>query len=170
MVFVVGAGDIEGKLLPTRWFMLVLWEAETGLGAANWVLGMEGAGGSIPRSEVFEGAWVEGVAEIKSSNSSSSAPFGGNSIALVATFLPFVTDGFGGVLGGKSSSPNASKRSTSGSFFFGGSGFLASRLALGGVDVIDEGSAFLRVGAAAPPSSYSSYSSNRSFRPLAPES
>ena len=59
--------------------MLAPWEAETGLGAANWVLDAieaEDDGGSIPGIEGFEDTWVVGVADMNSSNSSSSVPLG----------------------------------------------------------------------------------------------
>ena len=113
--------------------------------------------------EGFEGAevWVVGAADWKSSKSSSSAMSEGappsmSSIGFDADFLPLEGKGLGGVSGGISSSSNA-RMSISGSFFLGGSAFLASRLA-----GAEERSAFRRPGEATAPSSYSSYSSNRS--------
>ncbi len=117
--------------------------------------------------EGFEGAvdCVVGVADWKSSNSSSSAVPGGAppimpSIGFDVAFLPLEAKGFGGVSGGMSSSSNPSM-SISGSFFFGGSAFFVSRLA-----AVEEVSAFRRPVEDAAPSSYSSYSSNRSLLPL----
>lgn len=112
-------------------------------------------GGAIPGIEGFDDVCVVGVADWKSSKSSSSAPPGLSSIGLDAGFLPLETNFLGGVSGGISSSK--SSISISGSFFFGGSAFLTSPLAA------DDGSAFRRPGAATAPSSYSSYSSNRSL-------
>ena len=99
-----------------------------------------------------------GVADWKSSKSSSS-------VAVVEEFIAGVE------------APGSSneKRSTSGSFFFGGSGFLAVVLSVPVrllLDVDDETSACRLPEAGAAPSSYSSYSSNLSPRllPPAPES
>ncbi len=129
------------------------------MGAANWV---DDCGaivfvkGAIPGIEGLEKVCVVGVADWKSSKSSSSAPPGPSSSGLETFFLPFGTNSFGGVSGGISSSKPS--MSISGSFFLGGSGFLGSRLAA------DEVSAFRRPGVATAPSSYSSYSSKRSRR------
>ena len=79
-----------------------------------------------------------------------------SSIGFDAAFLPLEAKGLGGVSGGISSS-NPSM-STSGSFFFGGSTFFGSRLT-----AVEEVSAFRRPEEATAPSSYSSYSSNRSL-------
>ena len=110
--------------------------------------------------------WLPGVADWKSSKSSSSlAPLDciepkASSIVFGAVRFPLEVKSFGGVCGGTSSASKL-KISTSGSFFFGGGGFWASRRM-----VEDEGSVFRRAGLAVPASSYSSYSSNLSRRLL----
>ena len=93
---------------------------------------------------------------MKSSKSSSAATE--LSSGLVIVLLPFETDGFGGVLGGRSSAPKSNK-SSCGSGCFGVSAFLVSRRI--GVDVSSSG--FRRLDELPAPSSYSSYSSNRSL-------
>ena len=139
-------GDMELK--PTRSLRLLLCEGATGLGAANWVLdavvlvdsGRLGIDG-------FEGATVVGVADWKSSKSSSSAaPV---SSGFEAGFLTLEVNSFGGVSGGMSSSKP--RMSISGSFGFGVSAFFGSRFEI---------SAFRREADETSPSSPSSYSSN----------
>lgn len=140
---------------PTRPFRLGPWVAETGLGAANWVLEVVlavDAGGGIENwleeADCGAGAGAgAGVADWKSSNSSSSAGLDPrmSKLALPAGCLPAAVE----VVVGGSSSPS---RSTSGSF--GGAGFVSRReVARGGLG--------RRRGGDASPSSYSSYSSNR---------
>ena len=165
VLLILGAGEMELK--PTRSLRLALWDAEVGFGAAYWVLDANGVaeiGVGRPGIVVFEGAevCVLGVADWKSSKSSSSAAPDEvlpsmSSIGFETVFLPFEVNGLGGVSGGMSSSSKA-RISISGSFFFGGSAFLGSRLT-----VVDEESVFRRAGEATAPSSYSSYSSNRSL-------
>ena len=162
-VGLLGAGEMEEK--PTRPLRLAPWAADIGLGAANCVLDVmdevEVGSGRLASEEVMEGWVVEG-AEMKSSKSSSSAaarPL--LAVECAAGCLPFEVVGFGGVMGGTSSSPN-SKRSTSGSFFFVSSVF---RL----VGVLDETFCFRRAaGETTAPSSSSSYSSKRSLLPPLP--
>lgn len=163
---VLGAGDMEEK--PTRSFRFGAWDPETGLGAANWVLdvvvAVEVGGWMLERGFGLGAAVVDGVADWKSSKSSSSAAAGDWKLIsrpLLAGFLPFDVE-----VGAGSSSP-IENRSGSGSFFFAGSAFLFSRLTLEEVGLETE-SAFRRPGAATAPSSYSSYSSNLS--PLLAES
>lgn len=153
----LGVGEREEK--PTREVRLGPWEAETGLGAANW--GVDRGvtvfvRGASPGIEGLEKVFLVGVADWKSSKSSSSTPPRPESRGFETVFLPLETNSFGGVSGGMSSSKPSI--SISGSFFFGGSGFLGSRLA------VVEASAFRRPEAATAPSSYSSYSSKRSRR------
>ena len=165
MLFMLGAGEMELK--PTRSFRLAPWEAEIGLGVAYWVLGARGVediGVGRPGIEDLEEAegWVVGVADWKSSKSSSSAALDGappsmSSIGFETAFLPLEAKGLGGVSGGMSLSSNA-RISISGSFFLDGSALLGSRLI-----AVEDGSAFLRPGEATAPSSYSSYSSKRSL-------
>ena len=120
------------------------------------------SGGGRVGIEGFEDVCVLGVADWKSSKSSSSAVWSVPKLStgLKMAFLPFEANSLGGVSGGISSSPNANK-STSGSLFLGGSAFFASRFA----GVGKEDSAFRRTGDATAPSSYSSYSSKRSLLP-----
>jgi len=165
VLLMLGAGEMELK--PTRSLKLAPWDAGTGLGAAYWVLcarDVADSGGGRFEIEGFEGAedCVVGVADWKSSKSSSSAPPDEappsiSSIGFETAFLPLVVKGFGGVSGGISSSSNP-RMSISGSFFLGGSAFFGSRLT-----AVEEVSAFRRPEEATAPSSNSSYSSNRSL-------
>lgn len=150
---VLGAGEMELK----RSVRLLLCEGAMGWGAANWAGGavVIDIGGGKPGIEGFDVVVVVGDADWKSSKSSSSA-----SNAFVAPFLPFEEAGFGGVSGGMSSSK--ASMSISGSFGLGGSGCLALT---GSVAVVP---IFRRAEEDVAPSSYSSYSSNRSL--LLPES
>lgn len=112
-------------------------------------------GAGKPGTEGFDAVVVVGDADWKSSKSSSSF-----SNAFVAAFRPFDKTSFGGVSGGISSSK--ASMSISGSFGFGGSGFLALTGSVAVVPVLR------RAEEAIPLSSSSSYSSKRSF--LLPES
>ena len=149
----LGAGEIE----LNRSLRLLLCDGATGWGAANC------AGAAVvvdigvgkPGIDGFDAVAVVGEADWKSSKSSSSF-----SNALGAAFLPFEETSFGGVSGGTSSSK--ASISISGSFGLGGSGFLALT---GSVTVVP---VLRRAEEDVAPSSYSSYSSNRS--PLLPES
>ena len=138
-------------LKPTRSLRLLPCEGATGLGAANWVLGAAvPAASGRPDIDGFIGADMVGVADWKSSKSSSStAPV---SSELVVGFLILDTNSFGGVSGGMSSSK--ARISISGSLGLGGSAFFCSLLG---------SSAFRREGDESSPSSPSSYSSNRSL-------
>lgn len=143
-----GAGDMDEMLARPE--MLEPCVALTGFGAANCVaaetLVVVCGGGRIPETEVaavvVDGS---GVAEMKSSKSSSS---------LRIDRIPAE----GGTLM-DSSSPN-SKRSTSGSFFFGSSTFRRADEAVAVVALCLEDAGGL------DGSSPSSYSSNLSRRPL----
>lgn len=124
MVDVDGAGEMDEK--PTRSLRLAPWRPETGLGAAKWVAlvvveAVVELGGCRPWREGLEEGCVVGVADWKSSKSSSSAPpvfsvLKPLSIPLPLVLLPFVGATNVGPLA-MSSSPNE-KRSTSGSFAF----------------------------------------------------
>ena len=159
----LGAGEMELK--PTRSLRLFPCEGATGLGAANRVLDVVlllDMGSGKPGIEGFAGAVVVGVADWKSSKSSSSAPPdcndpGPSPSTFEAALFPLGANSFGGVSGGMSSSKP--KISISGSFGLGGSAFFGSRFAAA-VEVV---SGFRRAGEAVTPSSYSSYSSNRSL-------
>lgn len=94
---------------------------------------------------------VVGVADWKSSKSSSSAP---SSKTFKAAFFPLEANGFGGVSGGMSSSKPS--MSISGAFGLGGSAFFTGAVSI-----------FRRALDVMAPSSYSSYSSKRSFLLLA---
>lgn len=162
----LGAGEME--LNPTRSLRLAPCEPETGLGAAIWAVELlfkvAGLGGrESPGIEGLVADWLLGVADWKSSKSSSSAAPPAckepnpSSIGFGVAFLPFEAKSLGGVFGGISSASKL-RMSISGSFFFGGSGFLVSRRA------DDDDSGFRRAEVAVLPSSYSSYSSNLSRR------
>ena len=139
------------ELKPTRSLRLLPCEGATGLGAANWVLGavvlVDSGRAGI---DGFEGAAMVGVADWKSSKSSSSAVPA--SSGFVVGFFILEVNSFGGVSGGMSSSK--AKISISGSLGFGGSTFFCSRFGT---------SAFRREGDENSSSSPSSYSSNRSL-------
>jgi hypothetical protein len=65
------AGEIELK--PTRSLRFAAFGADTGCGEANWVLDVVVAvGGAIEEKDGAD-VWTEGVADWKSSKSSSSA-------------------------------------------------------------------------------------------------
>ena len=139
------------ELKPTRSLRLLPCEGATGLGAANWVLdAVVLVDSGRPGIDGLEGAAVIGVADWKSSKSSSSAApvFSG----FVAGFLILEANSFGGVSGGMSLSK--ARISISGSFGLAGSAFFCSRFGT---------SAFRREVDETSPSSPSSYSSNRSF-------
>ena len=125
----LGAGEIELK--PTRSLRFAPWEADTGLGAASCVADADEVAGKVGRFRpivgVLELLWVFGVADWKSSNSSSSAPPADSdpkpsSMGFADALFPFEAKSFGGVFGGKSSASKL-RISISGSFFFGGAGF-----------------------------------------------
>lgn len=112
--------------------------------------------------EGLEEAVSAGLAIWKSSKSSSSPPAfcidpKPLSSGFEAGFFPFEANSFGGVSGGISSSKP--RISISGSLGFGGSAFLASRLA---EDAAEGVPGFRRADDPVAPSSYSSYSSNLS--------
>lgn len=162
LVGLLGAGEMEEK--PTKSFMFMPWAAETGFGAANCVpdttedvVRGKGRLGIVGRDVL--GTCVLAGAEMKSSNSSSSAAVVPPFVVDASDCIPLDAAGFGGVIGGTSSSPN-SKRSTSGAFFV--STFFFAEL-------LGVGSAFRRAGVLAAPSSSSSYSSKRSLRVLLPD-
>ena len=149
LLMTLGAGEMELK--PTRSLRLLPCEGGTGLGAANWVfdavvLADSGRAGI----DGLEEAVVVGVADWKSSKSSSSTAL--VSSGLAAGFLILEENSLGGVSGGMSLSK--AKKSISGSFGFRGSAFFCSRLGTSG---------FRREVGDASPSSPSSYSSNRSL-------
>lgn len=168
VVTVDGAGEIV--LNPTRSVKLFPCDAETGFGAAICVLGTANVDGgcSILGMEGFAAADVvgSGVADWKSSKSSSSFVVGAgaeapsiprSSIGFVMGFLPLYANSLGGVIGGRSPSSKLNM-SFSGSFL-GGSSFFRFRFAA----VDDDGAEVRTAGEATAPSSYSSYSSNRSL-------
>lgn len=167
MLRVLVAGEMAAN--PARSFKLAPCDAETGFGAAicefEVAEGFETGGKESPGAIGFDVGGGFGVADWKSSKSSSSAPPDCNppklsSIELDKALLPFMAKSLGGVLGGRSSSSNPSI-STSGSFGLGGSTSLVSRFTAADID-----SGFRRPEAVTAPSSYSSYSSNRSLRLL----
>lgn len=149
LLIALGVGEIG--LTATRSLRLLPCEGAAGLGAANWVLDAVALVASgIPGIDGLEEAAVVGVADWKSSKSSSSAaPV---SSGFVLDFLILEVNSFGGVSGGMSSSK--AKMSISGSFGLGGSAFFCSRFGT---------SAFRREVDEISPSSPSSYSSNRSL-------
>lgn len=155
---------------PTRSLRLAPRTPETGLGAASWVVVVVfevAVGGGGPRIEDLAEVCVVGVADWKSSKSSSSAPPvccvpKPLSRPLPLVFLPFVGDASAGPPLAMSSSPNE-KRSISGSFALG-LDFGVFSASLREVDAAGGCSAFRRGEDVAAPSSYSSYSSNRSLR------
>lgn len=158
------AGETEEKRSPK----LALCTPERACGAANCVeevvVEVERGGTVPPDAAGCDGAAGAGVADWKSSNSSSSPVLDWRTpkpspVEAIAGALPFVE-----LVVGASSNE---KRSTSGSFGFGGSAFFVSLLALArGGDIV---SAFLLPGVVAAASSYSSYSSKRSLRPCVSE-
>ena len=138
------------ELKPARLFRLLPCEGATGFGAANWVVdAVVLVASGRPGIDGLEGAAVVGVADWKSSKSSSSAAPVSSGFA--AGFLMLEANSFGGVSGGMSSSK--AKISISGSFGLGGSAFFCSRFGT---------SAFRRELDETSSSSPSSYSSNRS--------
>ena len=148
----LGAGEMDEN--PTISDKLAAFGAETGWGAAYWVAEVVvDIGGA---SEGKDGADVctDGVADWKSSKSSSSAP------------LEVMGAAAGAEMGIGSSKEN---RSTSGSFFLGGSDFFGVRSVVFRLaeDEDEDVSACRFPGAATAPSSYSSYSSNLSLPPAA---
>jgi hypothetical protein len=145
------AGDIE--LNPTKSLKFAAFGADTGCGEAYWVADVVVAvGGAIEGNDGAE-VWADGVADWKSSKSSSSA----------------VCEAVGAATGLETGIGSSNEnRSISGSFFFGGSGFFeALSPVLRRAETVDASTCLLP-GAATAPSSYSSYSSNLS-RPPPPE-
>ena len=137
------------ELKPTRSLRLLPCEGATGLGAANWVFDAVVVASGRPGIDGLEGAAVVGVADWKSSKSSSSAVPA--SSGFVVGFFILEVNSFGGVSGGMSSSK--AKISISGSLGFGGSTFFCSCFGISAVRrEVDETS-----------SSPSSYSSNWSL-------
>lgn len=152
---VLVAGEMDEN--PTRSVRLAALGADTGWGAAYCVVEVVVAVGAAIGKDGAEFC-TDGVADWKSSKSSSStAVFEAAGAAIGAD-----------VVGIGSSNEN---RSTSGSFFFGGSGFFAAVLSVVFRRLEEEEeevfSACRLDGAATAPSSYSSYSSNLSLRPVA---
>ena len=146
LLIALGAGEMELK--PTRSLRLLPCGGATGLGAASWMLdAVFLADSGRPGIDGLEGAAVVGVADWKSSKSSSSAV--SVSSGFMAGLLIVEANSFGGVSGGMSSSK--ARISISGSLGLGGSAFFCSLFGT---------SAFRREVDETSPSSPSSYSSN----------
>ncbi len=142
-------GEMDEK--PTRSVRFACLGADTGCGAANWVLDVVVDVGGAMEGKLGAEVCTEGVADWKSSKSSSSA-------------VLEEAAGVGAAIGAEAGIGSSNeKRSTSGAFFLGGSDFLG---VFSLVRRFDDVSAFLRPGVATAPSSYSSYSSNLSRPPL----